>query len=133
MNSTYYQDVSLIISPHFTTTQIKKARASVYARTMSSPLPPADLIFRGSPCVTTENSLLLRFSFQDPSYNPTHIIFTHGGIPAHITTDWTEVPGSLRPKAHRLLHRLLITHHHSTLLARNKVAHPQTEAQPIIT
>jgi hypothetical protein len=132
MNNTYHQEVSLLISTHFTDAQIKKACTAVYARTLSSPLPSTDLISHGPPCVATETPLLLRFSLLDSPSNPNRNILTHGGIPAHLTTDWTDIPSKLRPKVHRLLHRLIITHHHSTCLTRNKVAHPQDAIQPII-
>ena len=132
MNNTYHQEVSLLISPYFTDAQIKKARTALYARTLSSPMPSTDLISQGPPCVATETPLLLRFSLLDRTSNPNRSILTHGGIPAHLTTDWTYIPSILRPKVHRLLHRLIITHHHSTWLTRNKVAHPQDAIQPII-
>ena len=133
MNLTYHEEVSLLVSPHFSHKQITKARTSVYARTQSTPLPPAELLSHSPPGTATETPLLLCFSLQDPPSNPIRHILTHGGIPATVTTDWTDIPCTLRPKAHRLLHRLLTTHHHSTWLARNKVAHPPDEAQPIIT
>ena len=133
MNLTYHEEVSLLVSPHFSHKQITKARTSVYARTQSTPLPSAELLSHSPPGTATETPLLLRFSLQDPPSNPTRNILTHGGIPTSITTDWTDIPSTLRPKVHRLLHRLLMTHHHSTWLARNKVAHPLDAVQPIIT
>ena len=121
--------LSVLITPHFTPSQIQDIHNTVYARCKTTPPPPPTLRGRAPSHAFQETPCNLITTLLAPPSNPARRSLLHGLMDVSLTQDWDKVPITLHQKLYRSLLMAIITHQHKTWLNRNAIVHP-IEAHP---
>ena len=121
--------LSVLITPHFTPSQIQDIHNTIYARCKTTPPPPPTLRGRAPSHAFQETPCNLITALLAPPSNPTRRSLLHGLMDVSLTQDWDKVPITLHQKLYRSLLMAIITHQHKTWLNRNAIVHP-IEAHP---
>ena len=130
MDISHPEELQVLATPHFDSSQIQNIHNIVYARCKSTPPPPTPMRTRGPRHTMQETPRNLVTAMMAPPSNPIRRALLHGLMDTTLTQDWDKVPITLHQKLYRKLLLDLTTHHHRTWLNRNAIAHPNLEHSP---